>query len=132
MLASIVKIISVAALGFASISSTTPVDLSTLDLEKRGGWTSQSTCPSGDGQEYDGPKGGAWIVRCGMDTVATTFIQQIQTDNFIDCIQACGANANCGRVTYTADVGGSGPCYLKTGGGPLTSSAGRKVATKRN
>jgi hypothetical protein len=130
---SIVKILAAAALAFCSITSATPVDLSTRDLEKRGSWNSQSTCPSGDGEEYDGPNGGAWIVRCGMDTVDTGFIQQIQTNNFIACIQACGAQPGvCGRVTYTSDVNSPGPCYLKSGGSALTASAGRKVATKLN
>lgn len=67
MPSSIVKILAVAAMAFSSITLATPVDVS-RDLKKRGSWTSSSTCPSGDGEEYDGPNGGAWTIRCGMDT----------------------------------------------------------------
>lgn len=133
MPSSIVKSLAVAALAFTSITSANPVDVSTRELEKRGSWTSQSTCPSGDGEEYDGPSGGAWLIRCGMDTSATGVIQTVQASSFIDCIQQCGAEPNvCGRVTYTSDVGSQGPCYFKSGSSGLVASSGRKVATKLN
>lgn len=133
MHSSLIKTLAIAAFALTSITSANPVDMSTRDLEARGSWTSSSTCPSGDGEEYDGPNGGAWIVRCGMDTSATGFLQQVQASSFIDCINQCGAQPGvCGRVTYTSDVGSPGPCYLKSGGSALVASAGRKVATKKN
>ena len=132
MPSSIAKILAVAVLAFASITCAAPADLPLRDLVKRGGWNSASTCPSGDGQEYDGPKGGAWTVRCGMDTMDTSNLQSTQASSFIDCIQQCGSYAGCRRVAFTADVNGPGPCFLKNGNGGLVSTAGHKVATKLN
>ena len=133
MHSSLIKTLAIAAFAFTSITSANPVDMSTRGLEARGSWTSSSTCPSGDGEEYDGPNGGAWIVRCGMDTSATGYNQMVQASSFIDCINQCGANpSTCGRVTYTSDVGSPGPCYFKSGASGLVASAGRKVATKLN
>lgn len=133
MPSSIIKTLAVAALAFTSITSANPVDMSPRDLEIRGGWTSSSTCPSGDGEEYDGPNGGAWRVRCGMDTSSTNFVQMVSASSFVDCINQCGANPSiCSRVTYTSDVQGPGPCYFKNGNSALVASTGRKVATKLN
>lgn len=135
---SIKSLVAVATLILYSGTTAAPLDHSTNTLTKRATWVfGQSTCPADDGDQYNGPKGGAWRIRCGKDTAEGGYLTDISPKGnvlFKTCIQTCGNYPDrCVRVTFNGDVDSPGACYLKgSASSSLVSKTGYKVATKLN
>lgn len=124
------------AMAFSSVTMAMPVDPSTHSLVKRATWVfGKSKCPDNDGDQYNGPKGGAWRIDCGKDTVQGGYLDESPDGNvdFKTCIQLCGnIPSKCVRVSFVGPISG-GSCYLKgSKSSALTPVDNHKVATKLN